>query len=116
MSHVYHPLAESNGKLLTLLRALKAKGGVQLSRRQVGKHMSASSLSALEAKNEFEFIIPPANPPDRVFSCALQTTSLNERGRQLRRPYNILPGRPKPGRREPVVHVGSGVKMPDLSL
>jgi hypothetical protein len=96
VNHVYYPLAESNGKLLTLLKALKAKGGVQRSRRRVGKHMSASSLSALEAKKEFEFIIPLANPPDRVFSCAR--------------------GRPKPGRREPVVHVGSGVKMPDLSL
>jgi hypothetical protein len=62
VNHVYHPLAESNGKLLTLLKALKAKGGVQLSRRRVAKHMSASSLSALEAKKEFEFIIPPANP------------------------------------------------------
>ena len=70
MNHVYHPLAESNGKLLTLLKALKAKGGVQLSRRRVAKHMSASSLSALEAKKKFEFIIPPANPLEGTESSA----------------------------------------------
>ena len=89
MNHVYHPLAESNGKLLTLLKALKAKGGVQLSRRRA-KHMSASSLSALEAKKEFEFIIPPANPPEGTESSpAPFKPSLNERGRQLGRPYNV---------------------------
>jgi hypothetical protein len=27
VNHVYYPLAKSNGKLLTLLRALKAQGG-----------------------------------------------------------------------------------------
>jgi hypothetical protein len=29
VNHIYHPLAESNGKVLELLRALKAKGGDQ---------------------------------------------------------------------------------------
>jgi hypothetical protein len=29
VNHVYHPIAESNGKLYTLLKALKAKGGDQ---------------------------------------------------------------------------------------
>ena len=65
---------------------------------------------------EFGFIIPRQYAgADRVFS-ALQTTSLNETGRQPRRPYNVSSRRPKAGRREPVVHVGSGLEMPDLSL
>jgi hypothetical protein len=29
VNHVYHPLAASSGNILTLLRALKAKGGDQ---------------------------------------------------------------------------------------
>ena len=29
LNHIYHPLTESNGKSLALLKALKAKGGDQ---------------------------------------------------------------------------------------
>ncbi|MEH2539387.1 MULTISPECIES: hypothetical protein [unclassified Bradyrhizobium] len=61
MNHIYHPLGESNSKLPT---ALRAKGGDQLSRCRIGKHMSARIVERFGGQKEFEFIIPPANPPE----------------------------------------------------
>jgi hypothetical protein len=88
VNHVYHPLAASSGNLLTLLRALKAKGGDQKAklfqflnqigaralRIQLGRILEMAQSSpdrqAYERKiidrfggqKEFEFIVPP--PPE----------------------------------------------------
>ena len=48
MNHIYHPLAESNGQVLALLRALKAKGGDQKAKlfqflNQIGAGLCASN-------------------------------------------------------------------------
>lgn len=85
VNHIYHPLAASNGKVLDLLRALKAKGGSQKTklfqflnqigaralRIQLGRVLEMAESShdkqAYECKivdrfggqKEFEFIIPP---------------------------------------------------------
>jgi hypothetical protein len=85
VNHIYHPLAASNGKVLELLRALKAKGGDQKTklfqflnkigaralRIQLGRVLEmaepSSDKQAYERKiverfggqKEFEFIIPP---------------------------------------------------------
>ncbi|MGJ5000528.1 P63C domain-containing protein [Bradyrhizobium sp. HKCCYLRH2060] len=85
VNHIYHPLAESNGKVLELLRALKAKGGDQKAklfqflnkigaralRIQLGRvlEMAESSpnkesyerkiVERFGGQEEFEFIIPP---------------------------------------------------------
>jgi hypothetical protein len=84
VNHIYHPLAESNGQILTLLRALKAKGGDQKAklfqflnqigaralRIQLGRVLemaeSSSDKQTYEDKirrrfskqKEFEFIVP----------------------------------------------------------
>ncbi len=84
VNHIYHPLAESNGKVLELLRALKAKGGDQKTklfqflnkigaralRIQLGRvlEMAESSpdkqtyerkiVERFGGQKEFEFIIP----------------------------------------------------------
>ena len=88
VNHIYYPLAKSNGKLLTLLRANKAKGGdrqkklfqfrneigARALRMQLGRvlEMAESSPSKFEYKRKiaerfggqqsFELIVPP-NPP-----------------------------------------------------
>jgi hypothetical protein len=85
VNHIYRPLAESNGKVLELLRALKAKGGDQKAklfqflnkigaralRIQLGRvlEMAESSpdkqayerriIERFGGQKEFEFIIPP---------------------------------------------------------
>jgi hypothetical protein len=85
VNHIYHPLAESNGQVLALLRALKAKGGDQKAklfqfsnqigaralRIQLGRvlEMAESSpdkeiyetkiVQRFSKQREFEFIIPP---------------------------------------------------------
>jgi len=88
VNHIYHPIAESNGKVLELLRALKAKGGDQKAklfqflnkigpralRIQLGRvlEMAESSpdrqtyeskiVERFGGQKQFEFIIPP--PPE----------------------------------------------------
>jgi hypothetical protein len=47
VNHIYHQLAESNGKVLELLRALKAKGGDQ-----------KTSISVLERDWRSRFALP----------------------------------------------------------
>ncbi|NEV78389.1 hypothetical protein DYI24_15205 [Rhodopseudomonas sp. BR0C11] len=85
VNHIYHPLAQSNGKVLELLRALKSRGGDQKAklfqflnqigaralRIQLGRVLemaeSSPNKDAYERKiverfggqKEFEFIIPP---------------------------------------------------------
>lgn len=85
VNHVYHPLAASSGNILTLLRALKAKGGDQKAklfqflnkigaralRIQLGRilEMAQSSpdkqtyerkiVDRFGGQKEFEFIVPP---------------------------------------------------------
>jgi hypothetical protein len=89
VNHIYHPLAESNGRLLTLLKALKAKGGDQKAklfqflnligaralRIQLGRLLEMAESSpdseTYEAKikerfgrqKEFEFMIPAQAGP-----------------------------------------------------
>jgi P63C domain len=88
VNHVYHPLAQSNGKVLELLRALKARGGDQKTklfqflnkigaralRIQLGRILEMAESSpnkfAYEKKiverfggqQEFELVVPP--PPE----------------------------------------------------
>jgi hypothetical protein len=90
----YHPLAQSNGKVLELLRALKAKGGDQKAklfqflnkigaralRIQLGRVLEMAESSpdkyAYESKiierfggqKQFEFMIPP--PPAETKEAA----------------------------------------------
>jgi hypothetical protein len=88
VNHIYHPLAQSNGKVLELLRALKAKGGDQKTklfqflnkigaralRIQLGRvlEMAESSpdkfgyekkiVERFGGQQEFELVVPP--PPE----------------------------------------------------
>jgi hypothetical protein len=59
----------------------------------------------------------PANTAEGQRPILRASNHFTERkSRRPRRPCNVLHRRPKAGRREPVVHVGSGLEMPDLSL
>lgn len=94
VNHIYHPIAESNGKVLELLRALKARGGDQKAklfqflnkigaralRIQLGRvlEMAQSSpdkqtyegkiVERFGGQKEFEFIIPA--PPGEMKEAA----------------------------------------------
>ena len=87
VNHIYHPLADSSGKIYVLLKALKAKGGDQKAklfqflnqigaralRIQLGRILEMAKSSAdrdtyerkirerFSRQKEFEFIVPP--PP-----------------------------------------------------
>jgi hypothetical protein len=97
VNHIYHPLAESNGRLLTLLKALKAKGGdrkaklfqflnligARALRIQLGRVLEMAESSpdseTYEAKikerfgrqKEFEFMIPAQAGPAVIESAYL---------------------------------------------
>ena len=94
VNHVYYPLAKSNGNLLTLLRALKARGGdrqkklfqflndigARALRMQLGRVLEMAELSpdkrAYERKiverfgdqQEFEFLVPNPASDSRSLS------------------------------------------------
>ena len=89
VNHIYHPLAESNGTIFTLLKALKAKGGDQKAklfqflnkigaralRIQLGRVLEMAESSSDKAtyerkiverfskRKEFDFIIPAPHEP-----------------------------------------------------
>jgi hypothetical protein len=97
VNHIYHPLAESNGKILALLKALKAKGGDQKAklfqflnligaralRIQLGRilEMAESSPDSetyerkikerFARQKEFEFMVPPPSGPVTTESPSL---------------------------------------------
>lgn len=128
VNHICHPLAESNGKLLELLRAVKAKGGDQKAklfqflnkigaralRIQLGRVLemaeSSPDKAAYERKiverfggqKEFEFIIPPPPLPETKEAANCLTVAAVDRPGAGRRSGDMeTPGVPRCARSSP---------------